>query len=262
MPDAIPAPPDHAASNRDLRDEIRDYWSERAATFDQDPGHRISDGAERAAWAALFTRHLGPAAGRRLLDLASGTGEIALLCRDLGFRVTGLDWSEPMLARARGKTGGTVAFVQADAERTTLPTASQDVIVTRHLVWTLVDPAAAFAEWFRVLAPGGRLLIVDGDFVNRSLLGRLMARLAAPAQRGPGADLAARHASILSRVHFSGGARGEAVVALLIAAGFGDIRLDTRFAPIHRAQARGLGFRKALLRRSEHRYAISATKPS
>ena len=43
-------------SNRDLRDDIRDYWSDRAATFDNAPGHRISDGAEMAAWAALFRR--------------------------------------------------------------------------------------------------------------------------------------------------------------------------------------------------------------
>jgi ubiquinone/menaquinone biosynthesis C-methylase UbiE len=114
-------------TNRDLRDDIRDYWSDRAATFDFDPGHRIGSGAERAAWMALFRRHLGDARGRRLLDLASGTGEIALLCHDLGYRVTGLDWAEPMLDRARAKAraaGATVTFLQADAERTMLPAKS------------------------------------------------------------------------------------------------------------------------------------------
>ncbi|MCI5039238.1 MAG: hypothetical protein MRY81_06100 [Donghicola eburneus] len=44
------------ASNRDIRDEIKEYWSDRAATFDQDPGHRIQDGAEMQAWRGLFTR--------------------------------------------------------------------------------------------------------------------------------------------------------------------------------------------------------------
>ncbi|MFC3086784.1 class I SAM-dependent methyltransferase [Tabrizicola soli] len=250
-------------TNRDLRDEIRDYWSDRAATFDQDPGHKIAVGAERAAWMGLFRRHLGAAEGRRLLDLASGTGEIALLCHDLGYRVTGLDWAEPMLARARAKAaaaGVPVAFLQADAERTMLPAASQDVIVTRHLVWTLVDPQAAFAEWFRVLAPGGRLLVVDGDFVTRSFLGRLLARLAGPSHSRCGAELALRHASILSQVHFSRGARADTVAALLQEAGFREIRIDMRLAAIHRAQARDLGLAKSLLRRSEHRYAISATK--
>ncbi|WP_028954885.1 class I SAM-dependent methyltransferase [Sulfitobacter sp. 20_GPM-1509m] len=242
-------------TNRDLRDEIRDYWSDRAATFDDDPGHRID--ADMVAWQDLFRRHLGDAQGRALLDLASGTGEIARLCRSLGFAVTGLDWSEPMLERARAKLPD-VTFLQADAERTTLPSASMDVIVTRHLVWTLVDPVAAFAEWFRVLRPGGTLLVVDGDFVSRSLLGRIV-QIMSP--RGPQTESAARHKDILSRVHFSAGARADHVAGLLHAAGFDRIDIDTNLAPIHRAQSAQLGWRKSLLRRSEHRYAISATKP-
>jgi ubiquinone/menaquinone biosynthesis C-methylase UbiE len=250
--------------NRDLRDEIRDYWSDRAASFDSDPGHKISEGAERAAWEALFRRHLGAAEGRNLLDLASGTGEISLLCQELGFQVTGVDWSEPMLERARAKArqaGLPIRFLQADAERTMLADASQQVIVTRHLVWTLVDPAAAFAEWLRLLAPGGTLLIVDGDFVSRSWIGRILARWVNghPARRG--SEMTRRHAEILAQVHFSDGARAEAVAALLADAGFTNIQIDTRFGAIHRAQAQSFGWKKALLRRSEHRYAVSASKP-
>ena len=250
--------------NRDLRDEIREYWSDRAATFDLDPGHRIGSGAERAAWMALFRRHLGEAKGRRLLDLASGTGEISLLCHDLGYRVTGLDWAEPMLDRARAKAkaaGVHVTFLQADAERTMLAAGSQDVIVTRHLVWTLVDPAAAFAEWFRVLAPGGRLLVVDGDFVTRGWVGAILSRLLGMSGRAVEGGMARRHAEILSRVHFSSGARADNVAELLDAAGFVDVWIDTSFGPIHRAQADGFGWRRSLIRRSEHRYAISARRP-
>lgn len=251
-------------TNRDLRDEIRDYWSDRAATFDQDPGHKIAAGAERAAWMALFRRHLGAAEGRRLLDLASGTGEVAILCHDLGYRVTGLDWAEPMLARARDKVataGAPVIFLQADAEYTMLPTASQDVIVTRHLVWTLVDPQAAFAEWFRVLAPGGRLLVVDGDFVARSWIERFLARMLGQGSGRSNGEMQDRHAAILAQVHFSVGARAEAIAALMREAGFIDVCIDRAFRPIHRAQARQVGWKKSLIRRSQHRYAISATKP-
>tara|TARA_R100000935_G_scaffold49939_1_gene75601 strand:- start:222 stop:983 length:762 start_codon:yes stop_codon:yes gene_type:complete len=243
------------ATNRNIRDNIREYWSDRAATFDDDPGHKISEGAEMAAWELLFRRHLGFAEGRRLLDLASGTGEIARLCNRMGFDTTGLDWSGPMLDRARAKLPD-VTFLEADAERTTLPPESMDVIVTRHLVWTLVDPAAAFAEWHRVLMPGGTLLIVDGDFVTRSWLSRLTNLLAPPVSHGS----AALHKEILSQVHFSQGARAGAVASLLSDAGFAQVRIDRRLGPVHRAQAAQLGWRKSLLRVSEHRYAVSAIK--
>ncbi len=242
-------------SNRDLRDDIREYWSARAATFDDDPGHKIADGAEMAAWEALFRRHLGPADGRRLLDLASGTGEIARLCTRMGFDVTGLDWSEQMLARARSKLPG-IMFLQADAERTMLPDVSVDVIVTRHLVWTLVDPVAAFAEWRRILAPDGRLLVVDGDFVTKGWWQRTLWHLL-PSKKP---SMNPRHDEILKRVHFSRGARAPQVAAMLQHAGFRDVRIDTGLAPIHHAQAKHLGWRKSILRRAEHRYAISGRK--
>lgn len=253
--------PAQIQTNRDIRDEIRDYWSDRAATFDTDPGHRIAEGAEMAAWRGLFARHLGEGRGRRLLDLASGTGEISRLCKGLGFDVTGLDWAEPMLERARAKLPG-VTFLQADAERTMLPSGSMDVIVTRHLVWTLVDPAAAFAEWHRVLAPGGVLLVVDGDFVSKGWLARLLNWIVRPVAGSASAGQSARHREILARVHFAGGARAEAVSDLLRAAGFMPVQVDTRLGPIHRAQAAQLGWRKSLLRRCEHRYAIRAEKPA
>lgn len=243
-------------SNRDLRDDIRDYWSDRAATFDNDPGHKISEGTELVAWANLFRRHLGAANGRKLLDLASGTGEIALLCQELGFSVTGLDWAEPMLERARAKAPN-ATFLQADAEQTMLPDASFDVVVTRHLVWTLVDPKAAFAEWRRILKPGGRLLIVDGDFVSRTWLTRMIERFSGSTSHG----MVSRHQDIVARVYFNQGARSDAVAELLVNAGFEGLRIENHLGEIHRAQARLFGWRKSLLRRSEHRYAISALAP-
>jgi 2-polyprenyl-3-methyl-5-hydroxy-6-metoxy-1,4-benzoquinol methylase len=75
---------------------------------------------------------------------------------DLGFAVTGLDWSEAMLAKARAKAtqrGSDIHFLIGDVERTLENRETYDVVVTRHLVWTLVDPQAAFAEWFSLLKP-------------------------------------------------------------------------------------------------------------
>ena len=263
-----------ARPNYDLRDEIKAYWSERAATFDLSPGHEIFSEEERAAWHRLLLRHLGEGAGRAALDLASGTGVVSHLLDDLGFKVTGLDWAEPMLelARRKAKTRGrTISFRIGDAENTMEPDDHYDVVVNRHLVWTLVDPAAAFREWLRVLKPGGKLLVVDGDFVNTNRLERFFSTLNAWGQRfgilRPDAPSQPRammetHRGILARVHFSQGARAEAVVELLRAAGFVAIEIDTDLGEIHRMQAKNWNLFKGLARRSQHRYAISASKPS
>lgn len=260
-------------ANFTLRDEIKAYWSARAATFDQSPGHEIFSDDERAAWHALIERHLGRGHGRAALDLASGTGVISHLMDDLGYRVTGIDWAEPMLEQARAKAaarGRVIRFHLGDAENTLEADNSYDVIVTRHLVWTLVEPEACFREWLRVLKPGGRLLIIDGDFVNTGLAERLVKRLAAFVERiglakaqaphAPAA-MAGAHESILSRVHFSGGARVDAVSRLLAETGFSPVTADTDLRRIHKAQAAYFGFFKAMARGLQHRYAIVAEKP-
>ncbi|TIW25863.1 MAG: methyltransferase domain-containing protein [Mesorhizobium sp.] len=258
-------------ANYSLRDEIRDYWSARAETFDVSVGHEIFSERERRAWHRLILKHLGAGNRRRALDLACGTGVVSHLMYDLGYAVTGLDWSEAMLSKARAKATqreSGIRFLLGDAERTLEEKDCYDVLVTRHLVWTLVDPRAAFAEWFSLLKPGGRLLIVDSDFVSETWAARLRRIL----ERLPGSTVEAagaldqammdRHRSILSRLHFSRGAKADEVCALLAEAGFEVPVVDIRLGAIHRAQARHLNFLKALERSMQHRYAICATKPA
>jgi ubiquinone/menaquinone biosynthesis C-methylase UbiE len=258
-------------TNYSLRDEIRDYWSARAETFDDSVGHEIFSERERRAWHGLILRHLGSGEGRRALDLACGTGVISHLMHDLDYVVTGLDWSEAMLSKARAKAarrGSGIQFLLGDAERTLEGKESYDVLVTRHLVWTLVDPRAAFAEWCSLLRPGGRLLIVDGDFVTETWAVRVrkvMERLrGTTTESAAGLDQAMveRHRSILARLHFSRGAKADEISALLVQAGFDAPVIDTRLGAIHRAQARHLSLLKGLERAAQHRYAICATKPA
>lgn len=258
-----------AGQNWNLKDDIREYWSSRAATFDLSPGHEIFGDDERGAWHEIIARHLGDGSGLKALDIASGTGVISRLLCEKGFSVTGLDFAEPMLERARRKAkerGLDARYLMGDAEDTRLPDNEFDVIMTRHLVWTLPDPAAAFADWFRVLKPGGRVLIVDADTTARGLKSRLLQKLAAFLKKygkptphhGVNPEV---HNRIVSQVHFSGGAHAEDIAALLTAAGFSKVTIDRDHGKIRRAQARHMPLHQCLSRAAQDRYAISAAKP-
>jgi ubiquinone/menaquinone biosynthesis C-methylase UbiE len=55
----------------------------------------------------------------------------------------------------------TPRFELDDAAAPSFPASSFDVIISRHLLWTLVDPESTFANWHRLLRPGGRLVAID-----------------------------------------------------------------------------------------------------
>lgn len=143
-------------SNYGLKEDIRDYWSRRSETFDLAFGHRIPKGPEFAAWQSAIRSHLG-AQPLRVLELACGTGEVTHVLLSLGHQVAALDFSEAMLETARRKhaaRGNQVRFVLGDAENSREPDDVYDAVVCRHLVWTLTEPAAALADWLRVLKTG------------------------------------------------------------------------------------------------------------
>lgn len=256
-------------TNYSLREEICEFWSERAATFDNSVGHEIFSEAERRGWHRLIRKHLGDGGSRPLLDVACGTAVISHLMHDMGFAVTGLDWSDAMLEKARAKAlkrKADIRFMKGDAERTMEPRASYDAITNRHLVWTLVDPKAAFQEWFELLKPGGKLLIVDGNMGKKTWLANLRGRWAKatgrPAARGHmDPAMMERHLSIRSRVYFSDEMPAAAIVAMLKDVGFGDTVVDRNLFDIHWAQARKMPFLNGVERMIQDRFAVCATKP-
>ncbi len=248
--------------NFSLKEEIRSYWSGRAATFDCGVGHGIRSQREMRAWRDFLRQGLG-AEPFDVLDLACGTGEITRALLGLGHRVTGIDFAEPMVAEARKKHGAAARIYLADAERLLEPDARFDALVTRHLVWTLIDPEAAFREWLRVLRPGGRLLIVDGDCVNRTFLQNLAMALSARLRKfAKAANNAADREifnSLLSRVYFRDGLTATRLTAMLRAAGFASVApLDCR--PILRAELANARLHEALRLCAETRFALCARK--
>lgn len=253
--------------NHDLTEDIRAYWSRRSKTFDLAFGHRIAPGPEADAWAQPMRDRLPPPPAR-VLELACGTGEVTQLVHGLGHDVTALDFSEDMLAVARAKHAekSHLRFILADAGHTMEPSGSYDAILCRHLVWTLVEPEAAFADWFRILRPGGRLLVYDGNWAAPKHSGRWAARLLALWERlspDPYYDgaMSEAHGSIMARLPFGKGLTIEALKPMLEQAGFASIE-QLSHDPISRAQRRTNGLRNRLRTRVYDRFILTARKPA
>ncbi len=146
------------------RSEIADYWNRYAQAYDDAPDHGLADPDIREAWRLLLARWL-PARPCDVADLACGTGSLTALAAGLGHHVVGVDLAENMLERARAKTrdlAGQVSIALGDVSDPPVPPASVDVILARHILWTLPDPQAALARWRLLLRPGGRFLLVEG----------------------------------------------------------------------------------------------------
>lgn len=98
--------------------------------------------------------------GDRVLDACCGTGDLALACAAEGGRVTGLDFSERMLERARRKSVA-VEWVSGDLLALPFADASFDAATVGFGVRNVPELERALAELRRVLSPGGRLAILE-----------------------------------------------------------------------------------------------------
>ena len=254
--------------NFDLKEEIRAYWSDRAETFDESSSHRIEDLYGVPEWHAFLRRAFGltqdqTLKGKRVLDIACGTGEISRVLCGLGGEVTGLDFSETMHAKAKAKLSGEDwTPLLCDAENLAgVPDDTFDFAVTRHLAWTLTQPDMAYAEWMRVLKPGGRLVIVDGNwnkpFSFRYRLQRRFAQFLSPAPKRSADDIV-RGKAIRDRLPYRNGLTAARLRQDLKQAGF---------EPVQEVSVRdlyGIGMRSwplpvRLRQSSENRFALSCT---
>jgi demethylmenaquinone methyltransferase/2-methoxy-6-polyprenyl-1,4-benzoquinol methylase len=127
----------------------------------------VSVGTDRF-WRARVRKALPPGEGLRVLDVATGTGEIAfeLLRSPRVAEVVGVDPAAQMLAIAERKAkglprGADARFQQMDAIALAFDDASFDVVTVAFGVRNMTDPIGALRELRRVLRPGGRLLVLE-----------------------------------------------------------------------------------------------------
>jgi demethylmenaquinone methyltransferase/2-methoxy-6-polyprenyl-1,4-benzoquinol methylase len=112
-------------------------------------------------WRAAMVAAVRPQPGQRILDVATGTGMVARALARAGAQVTALDQSEAMLEVARAHNPPGVTFVHGEAERLPFGDATFDALTFTYLLRYVDDPAATLRELARVVAPGGRIGMVE-----------------------------------------------------------------------------------------------------
>lgn len=202
-----------------VKQQVAAHWNRRAAHFDEDFGHSIRTAAERAAWDRILNVLIPQRGTLDALDVGCGTGFLSLELAARGHRVIGIDFAPAMLTEARRKTaqsGAVIRFEEADAEKLPFPPGSFDLVISRHVLWTLPHPEAAIAEWVRLLRPAGRLAVIDGQFDPSALM----------IHQTENARTSTEYAAIGDQLPFLGGRGREEIEALFKAHGLVDVASD------------------------------------
>jgi ubiquinone/menaquinone biosynthesis C-methylase UbiE len=235
-----------------VKQQVAAHWGRRAPHFDEDFGHSIRTPAERAAWDRIVDLVLAGRNANDALDVGCGTGFLAFELMARGHRVTGVDFAPAMIAEARRKAeerGIPIRFQQADAEQLPFTGSRFDLVMSRHLLWTLPHPEAAIDEWIRVLRPGGRLVVVDGQFDVGVSAG------------SPGSARAStEYAAIGDQLPFFGGRPREEIETLLKAHGLANVRGDSVLDLVAAQEQRMID--EGRERRSHRRYVVWGDIPS
>lgn len=126
--------------------------------------NRIMTLGQDQRWRRMVVALCALPPGGRLLDVATGTGDIAFIARRLrpDVEVVGVDFTWEMMAVGRTKAGSPeVRFVQGDALALPFADNSFDAACSGFMMRNVVDIAQAFAEQRRVVRPGGRVVCLE-----------------------------------------------------------------------------------------------------
>ena len=140
--------------------EIRGMFGRIAPTYDF--LNRVLSLGRDVSWRKTVARRVAAARPNRVLDVCTGTGDLALAMH--GMHVIGADFCLPMLREAQSKSsssGRPLVLCAADALRLPFAEASVDVVTVAFGVRNFADLEAGLRELARVIRPGGELLVLD-----------------------------------------------------------------------------------------------------
>jgi SAM-dependent methyltransferase len=154
------------------------FWSNDTPEYNKSTIYELNNKNVKQAWMNVLDDALGHKKHLQVLDAGSGTGFLSTLLASMGHCVTGVEQAPNMLKAAVENTASRklfVEFVLGDVYNLhMIERDSLDALLSRYVVWTLDNPEKAFREWFKVLKPGGRLVIIDANWYRNLSRSRLL----------------------------------------------------------------------------------------
>ena len=166
----------------------------------RDPDRQVMEKAY-ARWAPVYDALCGPfflngrraaalaarEVGGKILEIGVGTG-LSFDDYDASTEITGIDLSEPKLAKARERqVSGRYPFVKQllvmDAQDMTFPDATFDCVVGQFVITLVEDPERVLSECARVLKPGGQIILVNHLYSEKGLAAAVERLLAQKARK-------------------------------------------------------------------------------
>ena len=170
----------------DKRRRVREMFAAIAPSYDLN--NRLHSLGVDQRWRRRAVKLSQLKAIDRVVDVACGTGDLIEAFRDAGdftgtdfwpegagWRYLGVDFTFEMLPIARRKSSfndlvSTIEYVNGDAQALPLPDASADIVSIAFGIRNVQDPAVAFAEFRRVLRPGGRVIVLEFSLPTNPIL--------------------------------------------------------------------------------------------
>jgi len=143
-----------------IAEKLASYWNWRSEVY-------AATHSGSRMWSKVFLTPFEGAGPLRLLDMGTGPGFLAVEFAGAGHDVTGMDLATDMLNIAKNRAaekGLAINFIRGNAVEPPSFADPFDGVTCRNLLWTLPDPLKALKAWRKLLRPGGRIVIADGNW--------------------------------------------------------------------------------------------------
>lgn len=147
--------------------QVASMFTEVARGYDRT--NAVLSAGNATLWRIATVKALDPQPGEKILDIAAGTGTSSAAIARSGAEVIALDFSPGMVAEGR-RRHPELTFVEGDAEALPFPPQTFDAVTISFGLRNVNNPQLAIGEMYRVLKPGGRVVICEFSHPDRALI--------------------------------------------------------------------------------------------